>query len=209
MGQLIEWGSPDGYRTEEPLPQDKLVVGIDNFPFARCGIAHPQCFEVLDFARLPSDSTTLIGNRTRQLTFVSDRPGVFGGFAIFITGEMTPRDVASADAAEAHDPTSCHYFSPDRPSPGIGFCSAWQNSHWGNLVVRLNLTSGSAVHVERGDIIEVDTTVDLTPFQPTYTLRAVLQQRGKKTEVLRGILEQKLAHCSSWHLSDRMPRSSP
>lgn len=201
--QLCVGGSPDGYR-DNPLPQDRLVMAVDNFPFAPCAIAHPQCFEVLDFARFPSDDTALIGNRTRRLTFVSDRPGVFAGFAIFITGEMTPDAVAAADAAETKDHGSCYYYSSVVPAAGIGFCSAWRDSHWGNLVIRLNLTSGNAVHVERGDVIEVDATVDLTPFQPTYTLRATLRRRGEKvecTEVLNGSLEQNPPHSSKWQLS--------
>merc|ERR1711865_212811 len=126
--QLIDAGSPDGYR-RDPLPQDRSVIAIDNFPFASCAIAHPQCFEVLDFARLSSDPTALTGNRTRRLTFVSDRPGVFAGFAIFITGEMTPHAVASADVAETRDPASCNFYSSDVPAAGVGFCSAWQDSH--------------------------------------------------------------------------------
>lgn len=209
--QLIAAGSPDGYI---PLPQDKLVMAIDQFPFADCAIAFPQCFEVLDFARLPSDPTALIGERTRRLTFVSDRPAVLAGFAIFITGEMTPQAVASADAAETQAPALDSYFSHDAPAPGIGFCSAWRGSHWGNLFVRLNLVSGSALHVERGDTIEVDATVDLTPFQPIYSLRAALrQQRGEKmehTDILNGILEQKSPHASFWQLSSHIsPSPSP
>eukprot|EP00747_Dinoflagellata_sp_TGD_P179500 gnl/TRDRNA2_/TRDRNA2_30389_c0_seq1.p1 gnl/TRDRNA2_/TRDRNA2_30389_c0~~gnl/TRDRNA2_/TRDRNA2_30389_c0_seq1.p1 ORF type:complete len:382 (+),score=29.04 gnl/TRDRNA2_/TRDRNA2_30389_c0_seq1:26-1147(+) len=202
--QLLARGSAEGLY-DEPFPQGKLVMAFDNFPFASCAIAHPQYFEVLDFARLPTDPTALIGKRTRRLMFVSDRPSEFAGFAIFITGEMTPCAVASADAAETQAPASCSYFSPDAPAPGVGFCSAWQDSHWGNPFIRLNLVSGGAMHVERGDVIEMDATVDLTPFQPMYALRAALrQQRGEKvhyTEVLNGILEQKLAHASCWQLS--------
>lgn len=206
--QLIDAGSPDGYR-RDPLAEDKPVVAIDCFAFASCSLAHPQCFESLDFARLPSDPKALIGTRTHRMTFVCDRPGVFAAFAIFITGEMTPQAVAAADAAEIADPAACRYFSPDAPSPGIGFCSAWKDSHWGNLVVRLNLTSGKPVHVERGDVIEVDAVVDLTPFQPTYAFRAVLRkERGEKvecTEVLNGTLEQEYAHTFWWQLTPAAP----
>lgn len=208
--QLLAAGSPDGDR-EHPFPLDKSVVAIDNFPFAQAAIAQAQCFEVLDFASLPSDPKVLIGNRVRRLTFVVDRPGVFAGFAMFVTGEMTPPAVASADAAET-DPASCNYFSADAVA-GIGFCSAWRGSHWGNLVTRLNLTSGNALHVDRGDIIEVDATVDLTPFQPVYAFRAALrQQRGEKveyTEVLDGILEQPVAFGSRWQLSKAAPPMPP
>lgn len=200
--QLRAAGSPEGY---EPLPQHKLVMAIDNFPFGSCAIARPQCFEVLDFAGLPSDPGALTGKRSRRLTFVSDRAGVLAGFAIFITGEMTARAVAAADAAETQTPASCSYFSRDVPAPGIGFCSAWRDSHWGNLFIRLSLVSGGTMHVERGDIIDVNATVDLTPFQPTYTLHAALrQQREEKvehTEVLDGVLEQRPPHSSPWQLN--------
>lgn len=210
--QLLAGGSSYGLKTD-PLPQHRLVDSVDNFPFARCALAHPQCFEELDFARLTSDPTALTGKRVRQLKFVCDRPGVFGGFSIFITGEMTPRDVASADAAEAQDPASGYYFSADVPAPGVGFCSAWRDSHWGNLVIRLNLTSGNSLQVECGDIIEVDAIVDITPFQPIYSFRAaVRQQRGEWLEslpVLSGTLSQKLVHKSEWELSDRMLPHSP
>lgn len=200
--QLIEAGSSDAYRTDV-FPQGKLVVGIDNFPFASCALAPPQCFEELDFASLPSDPTALTGDHTRQLTFVCDRPGVFAGFAVFITGEMTADAVASADAAEVA-PSACHYFSADEPAPGVGFCSAWRDSHWGNLVIRLNLTGGNAMHVDPGDIVQVDADVDLTPFQPMYTLHAALrQQRAEKaehTDVLHGTLRQTPELRSSWQL---------
>merc|ERR1711879_835256 len=113
--------------------------------------------------------------------------------------------MASADAAETQAPATGCYFSLNAPAPGLGFCSAWQGSHWGNLLIRLNLVNGSAMHVEPGDTIEVDVTVDLTPFQPMYALRASLRQRrGEKvehTEVLNGVLEQKPAHASTWQLS--------
>lgn len=126
---------------------------------------------------------------------------------------MTPRAVASADAAETQNPAAGFFFSADVPAPGIGFCSAWQDSHWGNLVIRLNLVSGHAVQVERGDIIEVDATVDITPFQPIYAFHGTLrQQRGEKlecTEVVRGTLLQEVVHESRWELVDRMPPPSP
>lgn len=200
--QLIEGGSPDAYRTEA-FPEGRLVVSIEGFPFASCALAHPKCFEELDFASLPSDPKALIGNHTRQLTFVCDRPGVFAGFAVFITGEMTIDDVVSANVAEM-DPSACRFFSDDCPAPGIGFCSAWRESHWGNLVIRLNLTSGKAVHVEPGDIIQVDADVDLTPFQPMYTFHAALRRQrgenGEPTDVLHGTLRQTQEYRSAWQL---------
>jgi len=122
---------------------------------------------------------------------------------VFITGEMTPDAVAVADVAEAA-PGASRYFSADTPAPGIGFCSAWRDSHWANLVIRLNRTSGNAMHVESGDIIEVDADVDLTPFQPMYTFHAALrQQREEKvehTEVLHGTLRQTPDLRSAWQL---------
>merc|ERR1712050_222131 len=127
------------------------------------------------------------------------------GFAVFMTGEMTPRAVAASDKAEALDPAPCYYFSSDNPAPGVDFCSAWRDSHWGNLLVHLNLTSGKGMHVERGDVIEVDAGVDLTPFLPVYSFSATLEQtRGEKvvsTEVLNGILEQEPKSQSYWQLT--------
>jgi len=201
--QLLDAGSPDGYRVGEAFPQGRLVVGIDNFPFASCAIAHPQCFEELDFARLPSNNKALIGKHTRRLTFVCDRSGAFAGFAVFITGEMTRDAVASADAAEAVHGTR-RYFSAHVSAPGIGFCSAWRGSHWGNLVIRLNLTSSNFIQVEPGDTIQVDAAVDLTPFQPMYALHATLRQQRvgsvEHTEVLHGTLRQIPDIRSKWQL---------
>lgn len=200
--QLLVSGSPDGLR-EDPFREDRLVTAIENFPFASCGVAHPQVFENLDFVRMPSDPTVLTGTCTRRLKFVVGRSGIFGGFAIFITGEMTPHAVASSDKAEALGPSD--YFSPEAPAPGVDFCSAWRDSHWGNLVFRLNLTSGESMHVERGDVIEVDATVDLTPFLPLYSFSAVLQQkRGEtveSTEVLNGTLGQEKERGTAWQLT--------
>lgn len=206
--QLVDAGSPDGER-RDPLPKDRVVVAIDNFPFACCSMAHPQCFEVLDFAALPSDPHCLTGNQARRLSFICHRAGIFAGFAMFITGEMTSQAVASADAAETRDPASSSYFARDDSPPGIDFCSAWRDSHWGNLVIRLNLVSGNTVHVERGDIVEVDATVDLTPFLPAYSLQARLRQKGGKKEeyieVLSGSLEQNPECMSWWQLNTQAP----
>lgn len=80
-------------------------LSFEEFPFTQCTLASPQFFEVLDFARGPE---ALTGESTRRLTFVVNRPGLLAGFAIFITAEMTPQAVASADAAETQNLMALH-----------------------------------------------------------------------------------------------------
>merc|ERR1712178_128884 len=132
--------------------------------------------------------------------------GHFAAFAIFVTGEMTADAVASADTAEAQDIPSSYFFSQASQPPGIGFCSAWPGSHWGNLVIRLSLAEGQALQVNRGDVIEVEATTDLTPFWPTYTLSATLKrQRAQEVEpmsILKGTLMQNPLKNNKWELSN-------
>eukprot|EP00929_Paragymnodinium_shiwhaense_P088407 TRINITY_DN48736_c0_g1_i1.p1 TRINITY_DN48736_c0_g1~~TRINITY_DN48736_c0_g1_i1.p1 ORF type:complete len:386 (+),score=99.68 TRINITY_DN48736_c0_g1_i1:222-1379(+) len=149
MDALME--ASDALRAWENGEKDARapLLRLQQFPMEQCRLAAPQLLEELVFGQPGADDAVSLETQKRSQKFFVTRAAPLAGLALYISIDCG----GGAPAVSSGDP----------------------GSHWANCVV----LAAPRVVVEPGDILEVESVVELEGENPRYHLKATVRWRGR------------------------------